>query len=345
MSKLLSPAKIGGIDLSNRVIMPPMCMYEAHKQDGKPTPFHFAHYGMRAISKMGLIIQEATAIEPDGRITNQDLGLWNDEQMEAMKKLVDSVHYLGSKMGIQISHAGRKASDAQAPLSPSGIPYGDPYNPPVEMTLEQIQATIDGFVASSIRAEKAGYDMIEIHAAHGYLISQFLSPLANQRNDQYGGSLENRYRILREIIDGIKAQVALPIWVRISADAYDETGQQNTIEDWQQMARWMEEQGVVAIDVSTGGILSKKPNIPVHAGFQTPYATKIKEAVAIDVITVGLIDDPGLAEFILQTNQADAVMIGRAILRNTNWLNDAAVSLHDHEFKPYNNSYVRGQKG
>ncbi|MBF6626326.1 NADH:flavin oxidoreductase/NADH oxidase [Aerococcaceae bacterium zg-BR9] len=344
MSKLLASAIIGGLTLSNRVIMPPMCMYEAKNEDGKPTPFHFAHYGMRAISKIGLIIQEATAVEPDGRITKHDLGLWNNEQMEAMKSLVDSIHYLGTKIGVQLAHAGRKASDAQHPLSPSGIPYSDAYNNPVEMTTDQIRATIKNFVEAAKRAANAGYDMIEIHAAHGYLIHQFLSPLANQRTDQYGGSLENRYRILREIIDGIKNAVDLPIWVRISADAYDTTGQQNSMADWQQMARFMETQGVKAIDVSTGGIIDSKPTIPVHAGYQTPYATKIKEAVSIDVTAVGLITDAGLAEYILQTNQADAVMVGRALLRNTNWLNDAANSLHDYEFEPFNPSYQRGQQ-
>lgn len=344
MSKLLSPAMIGGLSLSNRVILPPMCMYEVKKEDGIPTPFHFAHYGARAISKVGLIIQESTAVNPDGRISAQDLGLWNDDQMLALKSLVDSIHYLGTKIGVQLSHAGRKAQDAMTPLSPSGIPFGEPYNPPITMTTDQIKTTISEFVFAAKRAEAAGYDMMELHAAHGYLINQFLSPLTNQRQDEYGGSLQNRYRFLEEIIDGVKSVFSKPIWVRISAHVYDETGQQNSIEDYQQIAKWMENQGVQAIDVSTGGLLNKKPNIPVHAGFQTPYATKIKEAVKIDVTTVGLIDDPGMAEFILQTNQADAILIGRALIRNVNWLNDAAIVLHDSDFTPYNGSYVRGQK-
>lgn len=344
MSKLLSPATIGGLELSNRVILPPMCMYEVKKEDGIPTPFHFAHYGARAISKVGLIIQEATAVHPDGRLTNYDLGLWNHDQTIALKQLVDSIHYLGTKIGIQLVHAGRKAEHVAQPLSPSGIPYGDPYQPPIEMTHQQIQSTIQDFINAAQRANEAGYDMLEIHGAHGYLISQFLSPLSNQRQDEYGGTLENRYRILREIIDGIKVVFNKPIWVRISAHAYDPTGVQNTIEDWQQIAIWLQEQGVQCIDVSTGGLIAKGPDLPVYPGWQTPFATQIKQVVTIDVATVGLIDDAGLAEHILQTNQADAILIGRALLRNTNWLSEAATTLHDHDFKPYNHSYLRGQK-
>lgn len=343
MSKLLSSATIGGLDLNNRVIMPPMCMYEVKNRDGIPTPFHFAHYGARAISKVGLIIQEATSVHPDGRITDYDLGLWNDTQKDVMKQLVDSIHYLGTKVGVQIAHAGRKAQDAEQPLSASDVPYGEPYIDPIAMTTAQVKQTIADFIHSAQLAAQAGYDMIELHAAHGYLLHQFLSPLTNQRTDEYGGSLENRYRILKEIIDGTKKVFDKPIWVRISASAYDESGQQNTLDDWITLCSWMKAQGVQAIDISTGGLLSHGPNMPVHAGFQTPYATAIKKAVNIDVATVGLISDPGMAEFILQTEQADAIMLGRTLLRNTNWLNDAAKVLHDHSFKPFNHSYVRGQ--
>ncbi|WP_418968505.1 NADH:flavin oxidoreductase/NADH oxidase [Alloscardovia omnicolens] len=343
MSKLLAPATVGGLEVKNRVAMSPMCMYEA-KEDGLPTPFHFAHYGARAISGVGLIIQEATAVTPNGRLTNHDLGLWNDEQTAALKELVSSVHYLGSKIGVQIVHAGRKALNVEHPLAPSELAYGEPYNAPTAMTTQQVQATIQEFVNSARRAEEAGYDMIEIHAAHGYLIHQFISPLSNRREDKYGGSLENRYRFLREIIDGCKKVFSKPIWVRISASDYDETGQQNSMQAWQQMARWMEEQSVQCIDVSTGGLLNKKPNIPVHAAFQTPYASAIKEVVTIDVATVGLITDPGLAEHILQTQEADMIMLGRVLLRNVNWLNDAAQILHDHQYKVFNDSYARGQE-
>ncbi|QPK93600.1 NADH:flavin oxidoreductase/NADH oxidase [Actinomyces sp. zg-332] len=343
MSKLLSSANIGGLELKNRVVMSPMCMYEVKKQDGIPTTFHFTHYGARAISGVGLIIQEATAIHPDGRLTNYDLGLWNDEQAMALKDLVDSIHYLGAKIGVQIVHSGRKALNVENPLSPSKIAYGEPYNAPTVMTTQQVKATIKDFIDSARRAEQAGYDMIELHAAHGYLINQFISPLSNQRKDEYGGSLENRYRFLQEIIDGCKKVFTKPIWVRISATDYDETGQQNTLQDWQQMAKWMEEQHVECIDVSTGGLLNKKPNIPVHAAFQTPYATKIKEAVNIDVATVGLINDPGLAEHILQTNQADIILLGRVLLRNVNWVNEAAKILYDEQHQVFNNSYLRGQ--
>lgn len=343
MSKLLSKAHIGGLDLINRVIMPPMCMYEVKNKDGIPTPFHFAHYGSKAISKVSLIIQEATAVNKDGRLTDYDLGIWNDNQKDELKKLVDSIHYLGSKIGIQLVHAGRKAQDVKEPLSPSGIEYGEPFNKPIKMTVDQIKETIKNFINAAKRADEAGYDMIELHGAHGYLISQFLSPLSNQREDEYGGSLENRYRFLKEIIEGVKLVSDKPIWVRLSVDAYDEAGVQNSIEDWKQVAIWLQEQGVKCIDVSTGGVLNKKPE-NIFPGFQTSYATKLKEVVSIDVVTVGLIDDPRLAEYILQNNQADGILVGRGLLRNSNWLNDAAKILHDKEFTVFNNSYLRSQK-
>lgn len=236
MSMLLSPAEVAGLSLKNRVVMPPMCMYEVKKEDGLPTAFHLTHYGARAIGGVGLIIQEATAVEPDGRLTKHDLGLWNDEQADALAKLVDQVHSFGAKMGVQLGHGGRKAADAPAPYAPSAIAYDDSYNAPQEMTLEDIARVKAAFVAAASRAHKAGYDMIELHGAHGYLINQFLEPLTNQRKDAYGGSLENRFRFLKEIIEEVKGVFDKPIWVRLSVSAYDETGEQNTIDDYQQIA-------------------------------------------------------------------------------------------------------------
>lgn len=342
MSLLLSPVKTAKLALKNRVVLPPMCMYEVHQEDGIATPFHFAHYGARAISQVGLIIIEATAVHPDGRLTNQDLGLWNDAQGVELKRLVDSLHYLGSQVGIQLNHGGRKAQDAIEPVAPSAIAFNEHNRVPTEMTEEMIQATQADFVAAAKRAVEAGVDMIEIHGAHGYLINEFLSPNTNQRIDQYGGNLENRYRFAKEIIASIREFYQGSLWIRLSLSDYAE--EQNTIEEWQTVAQWLEADGIDCIDVSTGGVIDTKPNIPVYPGYQVPFATALKQVVKIPITAVGLLDDPGLCEYLLQTNQTDLIAVGRGLIRNTNWLAEAAVELKDREFKVYNHSYVRGQK-
>ncbi|UQS84887.1 NADH:flavin oxidoreductase/NADH oxidase [Apilactobacillus apisilvae] len=344
MSLLLSKANIGGLDLKNRVAMSPMCMYEVKNEDGILTPFHFAHYGMRAIGQVGLIITESTAVDPEGRITKNDLGLWNDEQANKFKELVDSIHYLGSKIGVQLNHAGRKASDAKHPVAPSSFDFSDNYRIPEELEVSQIHQIVKKFGQAAKRANDAGVDMVEIHGAHGYLLHQFLSAVANKRNDEYGGSLENRYRIVQEVIDAVKDNYEGPVWIRLSLSDYDTTGTQNTMSEWQQVSRWLEADGINLIDVSTGGLTDDAPDFPVHDGYQTKFASQIKQAVKIPVSTVGLLDNPGLCEYILQNNQADLIMEGRALLRNTNWLADAANDLHDHDFKVFNDSYKRGQK-
>ncbi len=342
MSKLLSSAFVGGLELNNRVVMSPMCMYEVKKEDGILTPFHIAHYTSKAISKVALMIVEATAIEEDGRITKNDLGLWNDSQKEEFKKLVDNVHYLGSKIGIQISHAGRKAANAIILKAPSAIEFSDEYGTPVQLSKEDILGLQDKFVESVKRADEAGFDMIEIHGAHGYLISQFLESASNQREDEYGGNLENRFRFLKETILKIREVYKKPLWVRLSVHAYCET--QNSLEDWIQVVKWLEELGVNCVDISTGGVINVKPTIPVFDGFQSGFAAKIKEKVSIDIATVGLLDNFGLCEYLLQNNHADLILQGRSLLRNINWLNDAAKHLHDKNFKPYNEAYARGIK-
>jgi NADPH2 dehydrogenase len=343
VSLLLSPITIGSLSLKNRVVMAPMCMYEVKKEDGIVTPFHFAHYGARAIANVGLIIIEATAVQPDGRITQHDLGLWNDKQTEKFSQLVDSLHYLGSKVGVQLAHAGRKAIDAHQPVAPSAIAFNASFKMPKALSVDEIKQIRADFVAASKRAQQAGVDVIEIHGAHGYLISEFLSPLSNQRNDEYGGALSNRYRLLHEITTDIRAHFSGSLWVRLSLSDYDKSGQQNSIADWQQVCQWLERDGIDVIDVSTGGVMDYAPDLPIHGGYQTPFATAMKQAVKIPVATVGLLDSPDLAEYILQTGQADLILEGRVLLRNTNWLADAAQQLHDHHYQPFNNSYQRGQ--
>ena len=343
MSLLLSPVEMAGLSLKNRVVMPPMCMYEVKNEDGLPTAFHHAHYGARAIGGVGLIIQEATAVEPDGRLSNRDLGIWSDRQGRALADLVMELKAFGSKVGIQLSHGGRKAADAIQPIGPSAVGYSKEYQVPKEMTLDDIQRVQSAFVSAARRAQDAGYDMIEIHGAHGYLVNEFLEPLTNLRSDEYGGTLEKRFRFLKEIIEGVKTVFCGPIWVRLSATAYDETGTQNTLQDYQQIAKWLEELGVACLDISTGGLMDVKPNIPIYGGYQAIFSAQIKQAVSIPVTAVGLLHNPELGEYLLQTGQADLIQVGRGLIRNVNWLADAAETLHDHDFQVYNNSYKRGQ--
>lgn len=345
MSQLLSPVQIAGLELKNRVVMPPMCMYVVEKEDGKVTTFHQAHYGARAIGQVGLIILEATAVEPDGRLTKNDLGLWEDEQLAGMKSLVDNLHSFGAKVGVQLCHGGRKAKDAIDRIAPSAIAYDDEFGLPRAMTVEDIKRVQDSFVAAAKRAEEAGFDLIELHGAHGYLINQFLDPLTNQRRDTYGGSLENRYRFVGELLPRLKEVFSGAIWVRLSMTAYDETGVENTLADWQTIGSWLERDGADPLDISTGGLLAVRPNIPIYGGYQAPFTAKMKEAVSIPCTAVGLINEPALAEHLLQTGQADLIEVGRGLIRNVNWLAEAAEALHDHDFKVYNNSYQRGQVG
>lgn len=211
------------------------------------------------------------------------------------------------------------------------------------MTLADIKRVQEVFVESARCAQEAGFDMVELHGAHGYLINEFLEPLTNQRQDAYGGSLENRYRFLSEIVQDVKKVFHGSIWVRLSMTAYDETGIQNSIEDWQTIGRWLEADGIDCLDISTGGVIDKRPNIPIYGGYQAPLTAKMKEAVTIPVTAVGLITSPELAEHLLQTNQADLIEVGRGLIHNVNWLAEAAQALHDHDFQTYNNSYQRGQ--
>lgn len=346
MSKLLSPATVGGLSLKNRVVMSPMCLFDVQKHDGVLTPVHFAHYVQRAMGQVGLIIIEATTVDPDGGITNRDLGLWNDQQEAELSKLVKVLHSLGAKVGIQLSHAGRKAENAHHLISASAQAFDESIGTPKAMTVSEIHHLVDEFGAAARRAQEAGFDMIDIHAAHGYLIDQFLSPLVNQRDDDYGGSLQKRYRLLHEVVEAVKDNFNGAIWTRLSMTDYVDDDQQNSIADWQQVGQWLEADGVKLLDISTGGLLPKKPDFPIHDGYQTRFATAMKQAVSIPVSTVGLLDNPGLAEYILQNDQADLILEGRALLRNPNWVAKAAKELHEHDLEQfsYNHSYYRGLK-
>ncbi|ASR41899.1 NADPH dehydrogenase [Ligilactobacillus agilis] len=342
MSELLKPAKVAGLDLKNRVVMSPMCMYEVAKEDGIATDFHFAHYGARALGGVSLIITESTAVLPDGRITKNDLGLWNDQQAEKFSQLVSYLHGLGTKVGVQLNHAGRKAEDAKLKWAPSAIAYNEIYGQPKEMSLAEIAEVKEAFVAAAKRAQAAGVDVIEIHGAHGYLLNQFLSPKTNQRNDEYGGTLAKRYRLVDEIVRAVRAEFTGSLWLRISATDYAPEAE-NTMADWKQVAGWLQAAGLDCLDVSTGGLLDVKPNIPLYDGYQVQFASALKAASDLSVAAVGLLDNPGLCEYLVQTKQVDLILQARALLRNPNWVMKAATALHDHDYQAYNASYERAR--
>lgn len=322
-NKLFSTYTIKDVTFKNRIVMAPMCMYSSHEQDGHIQDWHRTHYISRAVGQVGLIILEATAVTPQGRISSFDLGIWSDEHIEGLKELSDGMKAYGAKTGIQIAHAGRKAELEGDILAPSAIPYNEKMKMPKEMTLEEIRETVLSFQSAARRAKEAGFDVIEIHAAHGYLINEFLSPLSNHRTDEYGGSLENRYRFLEEVIDAVKEVWSGVLFVRVSATDWTIGGLQ--VNDYVTMAKWMKEQGVDLIDVSSGAVVPAK--IPTFPGYQVPFADQIKQDAQIPTGAVGLITNALHAEEILQNERADLVLLARELLRDPYWPRTAAKEL------------------
>jgi len=327
--KLFEPYTIKNVTFPNRIVMSPMCMYSSHKKDGKVENWHVTHYTSRAVGQTGLIIVEATAVTPQGRISEQDLGIWSDDHIDGLRSLVDLMKEHGSKTGIQIAHAGRKATVEGEIIAPSAISYSDKYKMPKEMTKEEIKETILAFQKGAERAKKAGFDVIELHGAHGYLINEFLSPLSNKRTDEYGGSQENRYRFLKEIIVAVKEVWDGPLFVRVSASDYHPEGL--SVEDYVKMAKWMKEDGVDLIDVSSGALVPARIN--VYPGYQVKYAETIRKEANIPVGAVGLITSPIQAEEILQNERADLIFIARELLRDPYWPRTAAKQL-GYDLKP-----------
>lgn len=336
-SLLLSPITIGRHTFKNRVFMSPMCMYNSHNQDGVLDKDRFDHYTMRAFGGVGAIVVEATHCLPNTGLTPLDLGLYNDTQEQELKKLVDSVHYYGTKIGIQLAHAGRKGTGYSPLYAPSAIQFDAQYEVPVELNQQQLEEIKQGFVQAAQRAYNAGFDFIEIHAAHGYLLSSFLSPISNQRDDDFGGSLANRYRFVGDIIKAIKANVDIDMHLRISAHEGEANG--NSIEDIAQILKWAQEDGVVFFDISSSGITPTPPN-PIHPGFQAIHSAKLSQ-VGLDVGAVGLLDRPELAEYILRRGDAKVIYLGRPLLRNPFWVAQAASDLHDEHHFSIRNSYAR----
>ncbi len=352
MSKLFSPVRLGPLELRNRIVIPPMCQYSA--VDGKATDWHTIHLGHLALSGAGLLIVEATAVEPEGRISPDDLGLWNDDTADSLDRAIKIVRkYSRIPLGIQLAHAGRKASiscpwagDRQIsaeqggwqPSAPSPIPFYQDDVTPKELSRERIESVIDSFVKSAKLAEKIGFDLMEIHSAHGYLLHEFLSPLSNKRNDEYGGSLENRMRMTLDVFKAVRGVVSKnkAVGVRISATDWVDGGWNG--DDSVTLSKELEKRGCDFIHVSSAG-LSEEQKIAVSPGFQVPFARKIKEHVGIPVIAVGLIAELEHAEAIVATNEADLVEVGRGMLFDPRWPWRAAAALGARV--PVPNQYLR----
>ncbi len=328
MSLLFSPLQIKNVLLKNRIVVSPMCQYSA--DEGFATDWHLVHLGSRAIGGAALIIQEATSVSPEGRISAGDLGIWSDDHISMLKRITNFIHQNGAIAGVQLAHAGRKASfdlpwnggkcipeneGGWKPVAPSAIPFHEGDEIPFELTLDGIEKVKADFKAAAKRSLEAGYRLIEIHAAHGYLLHQFLSPLSNQRTDNYGGSFENRIRLLLEVIEEVKEvwPVENPLFVRISASDWAEDGW--TPEESAQLSSILKDVGIDLVDCSSGGLVAYQ-QIPIFAGYQVQFSEHIKTETGILTGAVGLITEPQQAEDILYASKADLIFLARELLRD-----------------------------
>jgi NADPH2 dehydrogenase len=317
MTSLATPFTLKSLHLKNRIVMPPMCQYSVEAKDGKPNDWHFVHYVSRAVGGAGLIIMEMTDVDPDGRITDYDLGLWSDEQVPAFARIISEVQKYGAKIGIQIAHAGRKAQDAAVPVGPSAVPVSSKYKQPRALTTEEAKEMVVKFKEAARRAVEAGVDTIEIHGAHGYLIHQFHSPSINSRQDEYGRDLA-KFGV--EVIEAMKSVMPpeMPLIMRISAIEYIDGGYD--LDHSIEICRRYKEAGVDMFHVSSGGegpAGARKPgNYP---GYQVPMARAIKQALDVPVIAVGMLDDAKLAEATVANGDADLVAVARGMLRDPYW--------------------------
>lgn len=357
MVHLFEPLTLRGLTVKNRIWLAPMCQYSVDQRDGVPTDWHLVHLGARAQGGFGLILTEATAVTAEGRISPQDTGIWNDTQRDAWARIADFVHGQDAALGIQLAHAGRKASTyrgfpgeptgslsatdgAWSTISASALPFPG-YSAPQAMTVTQIHDTALDFATAARRADQAGFDVVEIHAAHGYLVHEFLSPLSNQRTDEYGGDFTGRVRFLLEIVDEVRQvwPVEKPLFVRLSATDWVEggwDGDQST-----RLSALLRERGVDLVDVSTGG--NVLTDIPVGPSYQVPFARQIRDGAQLPTGAVGMILSPEQAEEILADGDADVVLLARAALREPSWPQRAAAELGlDWRDAPYPAPYTRG---
>ncbi|MFC4587106.1 NADH:flavin oxidoreductase/NADH oxidase [Sphaerisporangium corydalis] len=343
---LFTPLTLRSLTIPHRVWMAPMCQYSAATDGpltGAPHDWHFAHLATRAVGGAGLILTEATAVSPEGRISPADLGLWNDRQQEAFARITGFLSRHGTVPGIQLTHAGRKASAAEpwrggAPLgageggwravAPSPVPFADRYPAPEELPVDRIRRVVADFAAAAERALRAGFQVVEIHGAHGYLIDEFLSPHSNHRADAYGGPFENRARLALEVVDAVRAvwPEELPVFFRVSATDWLPDGQGWSVDDTVRLAKELFAHGVDLVDVSSGGNASGV-KILTGPGYQVPFAARVREETGGPVAAVGQIVDPHQAESIVASGRSDAVLLGRELLRNPYWPHQAARTL------------------
>lgn len=323
---LFKPFELKSLHLRNKVVMPPMCQFRA--TDGMPNDWHFVHYASRAMGGVGLIIVEMTNVAPNGRISPRCLGLWNDEQRDAFKRIVDIAHEHGAKIGIQIGHAGRKAQDCDDVVGPSPIPYGETdfegqnLKTPRELSREEIEDIIQAFQQSVRRAVEAGFDTIELHGAHGYLIHQFYSPKSNQRSDEYG---QDRMLFGERVIKAAKAVMPedMPLIMRLSVQEYSANGFDSDY--GVEVAKRFAKAGVDILDISGGGngALEAGKHPAFAAGYQVYLAEKVRVATGLPVIAVGMIDEAPLADYLVGAGKADLIAVGRALLRDPHWVLNA----------------------
>ncbi|MHB8854967.1 MAG: NADH:flavin oxidoreductase/NADH oxidase [Ignavibacteriaceae bacterium] len=340
--------------MKNRIVVSPMCQYSSN--DGIPTDWHLVHLGSRAVGGAGIVFTEATAVSPEGRISPDDAGIWNDVQVNAYKKITSFIKSQNSVPGIQLAHAGRKASTFSPwkgngevsienggwqTLAPSAIQFGDDYPSPKEMDYKDIKVIIDQFREAAKRSIDAGFDIIELHFAHGYLVHEFLSPISNHRTDNYGGSLENRCRFAIEIVKSVREVIpdATPLFVRISASDWVEGGWD--IEQSVQLAKWLKDIVVDLIDCSSGGNVSNA-KIPAGPGYQIPFSQRIKKEANILTGGVGFITTAEQADQIINSDQADFVFLAREMLRDPYWALHAAKKLNV-ELDNFPKQYLRAK--
>jgi len=353
VSDLFQPWTIGDVTFRNRIFVSPMCQYSA--DDGMPNDWHFVHLGSRAVGGAGMVMLEATAVTADGRISPGDLGIWSDEHVAEYRRNADFIKSQGAVAGIQLAHAGRKAS-CGAPwdggnqldkasggwntVAPSAIAFRDADVPPRALSTDELTEIRDAFVAAAERSLAAGMDVVELHCAHGYLLHEFLSPLSNQRDDEYGGSLENRARFPLEVVRAVRKvwPKNKPLFVRISATDWEDGGWD--LDQSVQFAHWLKEAGVDMVDCSGGGN-TPTAKIPVGPGYQTDFAERIRREVGIATGAVGMITNPVQAEHIVHSGQADCVLLARELLRDPYFPLRAAMELHGDDNATPPKQYAR----
>ncbi|WP_405088382.1 NADH:flavin oxidoreductase/NADH oxidase [Microbispora sp. NBC_01389] len=351
MSALFEPLALRNLTIPNRAWMSPMCQYSAAvegPEQGVPTDWHLTHLGSRAVGGAGLVMTEATAVSPEGRISPADLGLWNERQQEAFGRITRFLAEHGAVPGVQLAHAGRKASTDRPwrggapvgpeehgwrPVAPSAIPFDEGHPVPHELGEQDIRRIVGDFAAAARRALAAGFRVVEVHGAHGYLIHQFLSPFSNHRTDAYGGSFENRARLALEVVDAVRAEwpEELPVFFRVSATDWLSENPEDPREGWTaddtvRLAKELLSHGVDLLDVSSGGN-APRARIATGPGYQVPFAARVRAETDLRASAVGLVTEPRQAAEIVASGQADAVMLGRALLRDPYWPNHAAREL------------------